>query len=267
MLDSLGLYLRYLGVSVRGQMQYRASFLMLLVGHFILTLLEFLTIWVLFDRFGSLRGWTLPEIALFYGMVNMGYALAEISSQGFEQLHLQVRSGDFDRVLLRPRSAALQIAGQQLHLRRFGRLLQGLCILLWAGVALGIVWSAAKIALVCAAILGGACLFYGIFVLQGTLSFWTIETLEIMNTLTNGGVFAAQYPLVLYRPWFRRFFTYVVPLACISYFPALALLDRPDPLGSSLLLQWLAPATGVLFLLASLRIWEVGVRHYRSTGS
>src|ERR671928_195342 len=80
-----------------------------------------------------------------------------------------------------------------------------------------------------AAILGGACLFYGLFVLQATLSFWTVETLEIMNTVTYGGTETGQYPLTIYRPWFRLFFTFVVPLVCLNYLPANALLDRPDP--------------------------------------
>ena len=117
------------------------------------------------------------------------------------------------------------------------------------------------------AIIGGASLFYGLFVLQATLAFWTTETLEIMNTVTYGGVETAQFPLSIYRSWFRRFFTYVVPLAGISYYPSLAIMGRPDTLGSTVLLQYLSPLTGVIFLLISHQVWKIGVRHYSSTGS
>ncbi len=103
--------------------------------------------------------------------------------------------------------------------------------------------------------------------LQATLAFWTTETLEIMNAVTYGGVETTQYPLVIYRPWFRTFFTYAVPLATISYFPAIAILGRTDPLGSSLLFRYLSPAMGVVFLALSLPVWKIGVRHYTSTGS
>ena len=88
-----------------------------------------------------------------------------------------------------------------------------------------------------------------------------------MNTMTYGGVETAQYPLSIYRAWFRRFFTYVVPLACISYYPSLAILGRADALGSSFLFQWTAPLVGIGFLMISLQFWKFGVRHYRSTGS
>jgi ABC-2 type transport system permease protein len=117
------------------------------------------------------------------------------------------------------------------------------------------------------ALVGGACLFFSLFVLQATICFFTTESLELMNTMTYGGVESAQYPIAIYAPWFRRFFTFVVPLACVSYFPLLAILGRRDPLGSPFWFQCASPAAGVAFLLAALWIWRAGVRHYTSTGS
>ena len=38
------------------------------------------------------------------------------------------------------------------------------------------------------AVAGGVALFVGILVLQATLAFWTVESLEIVNVLTYGGV-------------------------------------------------------------------------------
>ena len=267
LVDSLRLYVRYVGVSVRSQMQYRASFVMLSLGQLLITGIEFLAIWVLFDRFGSLRDWSLPEVALFYGIVNIAFALSEAAARGFDIFPGMLRSGEFDRLLLRPRTTVLQLMARELQLMRVGRIAQGLAVLVWAGAALDLTWTAAKVALLIAAIAGGACLFAGLFVLQATMAFWTTESLEILNTVTYGGVETAQYPLAIYRPWFRKFFTMVIPLACVNYFPALAILGRADPHGGPAALGWLAPAVGVAFLAATLQVWRVGVRHYRSTGS
>jgi ABC-2 type transport system permease protein len=99
------------------------------------------------------------------------------------------------------------------------------------------------------------------------LSFWTTESLEIMNTLTYGGVETAQYPMAIYQQGFRRFFTFVVPLACVAYFPIVAVLGIDDPLGTSRVFQYCAPLAGFAFLGASLALWRIGVRHYTSTGS
>ena len=99
------------------------------------------------------------------------------------------------------------------------------------------------------------------------MAFWTIESIEIVNCATYGGVETAQYPVSIYRPWFRNVFMFVIPLATINYLPAHAILGRADPLGSSVLFQWLSPVVGVAFLVVCLQVWRIGVRHYRSTGS
>lgn len=261
------LYLRYVGISIRAQMQFRASFAMLALSQLFTTGAEFLAIWAMFHRFGTLQGWTLPEVALLYGLINVAFSLAEGLGRGFDVFADLVRAGEFDRLLLRPRGTAFQVAAQEWQLGRIGRLTQGLVVLFWSASTLDVIWTPARIFLLIAAVAGGACTFYGLFVLQATLCFWTIQSLEAMNTLTYGGVETGSYPLTIYRDWFRRLFLYVVPLACANYLPAHALLGRTDPLGSTPLFQWLSPLAGVLFLTASLRLWELGVRHYRSTGS
>jgi ABC-2 type transport system permease protein len=150
---------------------------------------------------------------------------------------------------------------------RFGRLAQGLVVLMWSVNALEVAWNPAKAALLLSMVLCSSCIFGGLFVLQATLSFWTVEGLEIWNAVTYGGTETAQYPLTIYRPWFRRFFTFVVPLVCANYLPAGAILGRPDPFGMPPIVQWCAPLIGFLFLIACLQAWRVGVHHYRSTGS
>jgi ABC-2 type transport system permease protein len=268
MLNSIRLYGRYFGISVRSQMQYRASFLMRSIGAFCAGGIEIAAIWALFRRFESLRGWTLAEVGLFFGLINVAIAVGDAFARGFDVFGRMIRSGDFDRVLLRPRSTALQVAGQELTLFRVGRLAQGLAVLLWAAGALNVQWTPARVGLAVFAVAGGVALFYGLWVLQATLTFWTTESLEVMNALTYGGAETGQYPLAVYRPWFRKFFTFVVPLACVSYFPALAILGRDDPVvHSPAWFRYCAPLIGVLFLGVSLQAWRFGVRHYRSTGS
>jgi len=72
---ALRLYLHYVRVSIRSQLQYRAAFVMTSIGVFMITASEFVAVWALFDRFGQVHGWTLPEIALFYGMISITWAL------------------------------------------------------------------------------------------------------------------------------------------------------------------------------------------------
>jgi viologen exporter family transport system permease protein len=111
------------------------------------------------------------------------------------------------------------------------------------------------------------CVFLGILMLQATSAFWTVESLEVWNSFTYGGLTMGQYPLAIYRSWLRDLFIFVFPIGCATYFPGVAILGRADPLGAPPIVGWLAPLAGPVFLAGCLQIWRIGVRHYRSTGS
>lgn len=261
MTDAFALYRRYLAISIRAQLVYRATFVMKTLGNLLVTAIEFFGIWAMFARFGTLGGWTLREVALIYGTTDIAFALADATGRGFDKFGSILKAGDFDRILLRPRSPILQLLGWELQLMRIGRLAQGAVVLVWASTA--IAWTPATLALLAFSICGAAALFLGLVVFQATSAFWTIETLEVWNAFTYGGNYAAQYPMAIYRDWFRRFFTLVVPLALTSYYPARAILGR-DPLGP---LHVLGPVAGIAFLAVGFGAFRVGIRHHASTGT
>lgn len=261
------LYGRMVGNSLRGQMQYRVSFALETLSQFAVTAIEFLAIWALFDRFGSLRGWTLAEVAVFYGTVGVAFSFAEAVMQGFDHFPHMVRGGQFDRVLLRPRSTVLLMIGQQFRLSRMGRAIQAAVVLAWGLSAVEVDWSASRVLLLGMTFAAAVCFFNALLIFQATFAFWTVESLEVMSVLTHGGVETAQYPMSIYHHSLRRFLTFIVPLACVTYYPLLGVLGRAEDMDMTPLLPWIAPLAGPVFLLLALRSWRAGVRHYTSTGS
>lgn len=187
-MDSIKLYFKYLKLNIESQLQYKASFIMMSFGHFLITFIEFLGLWVLFERFGSIKGFTFEEAGLFYGIVHIAFSIAEGWTRGFDIFPNLVRTGDFDRVLLRPRTTILQVLGHNIQMMRIGRFGQGLIVLIWSISKLNIKWTLGKILLLLGSIIGGNLLFSGLIVLQATLSFWSVQSLEIINSFTYGGV-------------------------------------------------------------------------------
>lgn len=262
-MDTLRLYFKLVGISFKSQMQYRASFFMLSISHFFSTFVEILGIWVLFDRFKMVQGWTFPELALVYGIMHMGFAIAEAVARGFDTFSQILKNGDFDRLLLRPLGTLFQVATREIQIMRIGRFLQGFFVLMWSYSQMPFAWFSYQTLLIFLSVIGTASLFYGLFVIQGTLSFWTIETLELMNITTYGGVETGQYPMSIYKPGFRLFFTFFIPLACVGYYPVAIMLQHET------LPMWLGlsfPFAGVVFLLLACQLWKLGVRRYQSTG-
>jgi ABC-2 type transport system permease protein len=130
-----------------------------------------------------------------------------------------------------------------------------------------LVWTPAKVLYLAISLVSGAGIFIGVFIIGSVLCFWTIQSNELINIFTHGGSMMVSYPVSIFEDWMRRFFMFVVPLAFVSYFPALHVLARPDPLGLPTWLQLASPAVAVVFLLVAGMAWRFGVAHYQSTGS
>jgi ABC-2 type transport system permease protein len=263
------LYWRLVSARMRSQMQYRLSFLADVLSTFLGTFVEFGAIAIFYLNFPAIGGWTLGEVALLYGMSAVSFASAELLVSGFDSFPLLIRGGEFDRVLVRPLGAFFQVLASEFALRRLGRFSQGVVALLFAlaltGAARG--WTAVHWVGLSLFVLGGMLFFSGLFVIGATYSFWTIESLEIINILTYGGTEMTSYPMHIYQDWIRRFFTFIIPMAFVNYYPALWLLGKPDPMGLPTWAAWLAlPACAAVFA-TSVAFWGFGVRHYTSTGS
>ena len=85
-------------------------------------------------------------------------------------------------------------------------------------------------------------IFSSVWVVGGCLAFWTTDGGEFSNAFTYGGNFLTQYPIDILGVWLRRFLAYIVPLAFVCYFPALYVLDKPDPLGLPGIVEFLSPS-------------------------
>ena len=262
------LYRLMAGSRLRSQMQYKESFLVMLVVSFLGVTTEFLAIIILFNRFDNLIGWSVGEVALLHGIASVSFGLAEMFGAGFDIFPETIRRGEFDRVLLRPQSAFVQVLSGDFQIRRLGRILQGLMALGFAFAWTSVDWTPAKLAYLPVVILCGTVLYISFFVLGATICFWTVESIEVINIITYGGTEFAGYPLPIYHLLMQRFFTFVVPLAFVSYFPSLYLLDRHETTSWPLWLLIVSPLAAAAFLAIAARFaWGFGVKHYRSTGS
>lgn len=264
--DAGRLYLSLVGARVRAQMQYRWSFVADVAASFVAMITEFVAVLILYLHTPSLGGWTLPEVAFLYGTADLSFSGAKILCAGFDELPEQVRTGEFDRILIRPRSTFLQVLGAEFTLRHAGRMLQAALVLVAALVWLEPGWAPGQWAFLAWTLGGGVLFFAGLLIAGGTFSFWTIESLEAMNVFTYGGSEMARFPISIYGPSLRRFFTFIVPLAFVNYVPALLLLGKSDPHGLPTSLAYLAVPACAAVLGVSIAFWHAGVRRYHSTG-
>ncbi|HKH30741.1 MAG TPA: ABC-2 family transporter protein [Gaiellaceae bacterium] len=267
MVETFAIYRRIVGSRIRSQLQYRLSFALTVTGNVLLTSLDFAAILVLFGQVDALGEWTVEEVALLYGISCVSFALTDIAVGQLDQLPRMIREGEFDQILVRPLGSLLQVVSADLALRHLGRLLQGLIILGVALTRVHVDWTPGRAAMPLVAIVAGVAIFAGIWVAFSSIAFWLIDSQEVSNAFTYGGSFTAQYPVNIFGRWLRRLVIFVIPLAFVSYFPALYVLDKPDQLGLPSGLQFASPGVAIAVAAAAWVVWTTAVRRYRSVGS
>lgn len=261
-----GTYRRLVGARIRSQWQYRTSFVLHTIGQFVAGFFDFVGIAVIFDRIDALAGWSVEEVLFLYGTSQLAFGIGDLFISPVEHASTHVRLGTFDQLLTRPLGPLFQLVTSQFELRRLGRLLQGLVVLVAAVAVLPVPWTPGRAAMTALIVLCGSAIFGAAWVLTASVAFWAVQTQELANSVTYGGGFLTQYPVDVFASWLRRT-VLVVPLAFVSYVPATWVLDRDDAYGLPAWAAFAPPAVAIAFGLVAALVWRAGIRQYRSTGS
>ena len=255
------LYLKFLSIHVRSAMTYRASFFLSCLGHLLITTNVFLSVVFLLDRFGSVGGYTLPQLSLCYAVILAGTSLAECFARGIDAFGRILSEARFDRIMLRPRPLLFQVLCQDMKPTMFARVLQAAVMLGWAIGSGAVVWTPVKAIVLALMILCGAGVFFGVYLVNACVTFFTLEHIEALNIFMDGPREYGKYPFGIYGKPVLIILTFLVPLALVQHWPLQYLFDR-GPAWYGLL-----PIVSLVFLIPCGLLWRLGVRHYRSTGS
>lgn len=256
------LYFHYLSMQLKSQMQYKASFFMTALGQFLVSFTTFLGVYFMFSRFQHVDGFSMSEVLICFSVTLLSFSVTECFVRGFDVFPRLIKSGDLDRILVRPRSIIFQVLTSNVEFTRVGRLLQATLMLGFAMPTCGVTWTAHKLLTLALMIVGGIAVYTALFILYAGISFFTIEGLEFMNIFTDGSREFGKYPLSIYGDSVLKLLTWVVPIALFQYYPFLYLIGRTDDRFNSFL-----PLFGFLFLVPCYLFFRFGLRRYRSTGS
>ena len=256
------LYRKYLAMLLKCQLQYKASFFLTALGQFLVSFTAALGVFFMFTRFHHVNGFTFHQVLISFSIVLMAFSLAECFARGFDTFPNLIRTGMLDRILVRPRNVIFQVLTSQMEFSRIGRLLQSVLMLIFAMTFGEVVWTFDKILTIVFMLLGGVCIFSGLFMVYAGISFFTIEGLEFMNIFTDGSREFGKYPVSIYGEGVLKFYTYVIPIALFQYYPFLYLVG----LSQDIALMFL-PLLGIPFLIPCYLFFQFGLRRYTSAGS
>ena len=265
--EHLAVYRHLVMASVRSQLAYPTSFALQCAGQALVQLEDMVVIVVLFSRIGAMGGFTRQEVLLIFSLAGVSFGLADLLIGSLDRVGELVRAGTLDALLLRPVPAMTQICAAEFALRRLGKVVTALAILGYVLATSHIGWTPLRAAMLVITPLTGLVLFGAIWVTATATTFWLLEGQELPNSVTYGSGLFTSYPVSVFSGWLLRLMAFVVPGAFVAYYPALAILGKPDPLGLPTVLPYSAPVVAVLAAGLAALAWRAGLRHYVGTGS
>lgn len=265
--DRLAIYRSLAAASVRSQLAYPTSFALQCAAQALVQLEDMVIVLVLFSRISGMGGFTLREVLLVYSLAGISFGLTDMLVGSLDKVSQLVRTGTLDALLLRPLPAMAQICVSDFALRRLGRVGTALVVLGYVLATSDISWTPLRVAVLLITPFTGLVLLGAIWVAASATTFWLVEGQELPNAVTYGSAMFTSYPVSIFSGWLLRLMAFVVPGAFVAYYPALAILGKPDPLGLHPMLQYSAPLVAVLAAGMAALVWRAGLRHYVGTGS
>jgi len=218
-----------------------------------------LSLFFMFEFVHEINGWTLQQVLFMYGLNLTGFSLWSCFFINTITLPYYILDGEFDKFLLRPIEPIFQIMMDGFDEDSWGELIVGIIVLTysWINLKIPIVYT------LCIPIvtLSGCLVYAGMSIALSTVSFFTITQADVAN-LTNQIKELAQYHISIYPKAIRLFFTFLCPVAFIAFIPGLIVFRLVN--------VWVIfsiPFVSLLFFLLSIKIWNIGVKHYSGTGT
>lgn len=256
------LYFKYLSMHLKSILEYKKVFIISGISQIATSFLALIAIFFLFDKFGNIKGYSFKNVLICFSISYLGFSLAEAFFRAFDEFDKMIGNGEFDRILVRPRNLILQVLGTKIMFEKFGRAIVALTICIIVIVKNPMLIRVDKLVVLSLMIVGSVVIYSSLMILKAGITFFTTQSLEIMNIFTDGSRDLSQYPLDIYQKWVRKFFTYILPIALVNYYPLQYLIGNTDNI-----LIGILPIFSLLFIIPCLLVWKIGVRKYKSTGS
>ena len=266
-MDTIRLYIRSMGMLIRSQLQYRASFVMQTLAQLVMEGGEMLAVILIMDRFERLNQWMPGDLYFFFGMMSVTFYLTEIFGRGMTgNFPSMVRTGQLDTLLLRPRGILTQVMCGGADPRRITCVAVGVAAMTIGSRMSGVQWTALKVLAMAESIVMGMLLILGLFMIEAIFCIHSVKSVELVNALTYGGRSACEYPIDIYPRPLRVLFTVVAPFALTLHVPAAWILDKPL-YGWPTWTVFVCPLAGAVTLGIMVALFQKAMRYYRSTGS
>lgn len=267
MRDVFHLIAVYSKTTAKAWFQYRFDAVMKSFTVFFREAAGIIVIWFTLLKFDKINGWNIYEMLFLFSLLFLTYGIMIIFFTGLRDFGGTVRSGNFDRFILRPRGLLFQIIFVNSDwFAALGHGGLGVTLLLLSAWRAGINWSAETVVYCIFTVAGGVLIQGAVFLILASLNIFMLQTNSLKEVFYWNVRKFAGYPISIFNKVIQFFMVYIMPFAFVNYFPAAYLLEKND-MSYPEFYMYLTPAVGAAMYLLAYLFWRFSIRFYKSSGN
>jgi len=259
--NNISLYLSFLKASLEEMLVYRLDCIVGMVSQIVSQLIEIIFIWIVFQNTENLAGWNFKQILLLYGITLISIGISGFCFDALYEIGPKyIRRGEFDKIMLRPVHPLLSIIGSSNEFTALGYFGLGLILTIAMFIQLTIPITFILIFKIIFFSIIGAAIIGAINTIFSIASFWTYRSNEVIWSFYRIYTFT-QYPIDIYNKFIKILITMILPFAFVAYYPTMAYL------GINKYMIYLSPIIAIVLWIIAVRVWNLALNKYRSTGN
>lgn len=258
----------YIKTTAKSWFQYRVDAVLRSLAVFLREATGIIVIWFTLLKFDSLNGWDIYEMLFLFSLLFLTYGIMIIFFTGLRDFGGTVRSGNFDRFILRPRGLLFQIIFVNSDwFAAIGHGGLGITLFILSAGKVGIEWSAGNIIYYIFTVAGGVLIQGAVFLVLAALNIYLLSTNSLKELVYWNARKFAGYPISIFHKAIQIFMIYIMPFAFVNYFPAQFLLRKEDMSAYPEIFMYITPVIGVVMYLLAYLFWRFSIRFYKSSGN
>lgn len=264
MLKFIKIYTIFIKQYLKTLMEYRTDFLIGMLSFFVMQASNIIFISVIFSRVPHLNGWSYHEVLFIYGFSQIPRGIDHLFTDNLWLLaNFYVKSGQFDKYLLRPINPLFHLIAERFQPDAFGEIIIGVSIVIYAYKQLALSFTLLQWGLFVIAVLAGVVIYTSIKLIGASLSLWTKKSQQFLFIIYQLADFSS-YPISIFSTFIKVILTFIIPFSFVAFVPASFFIGRPYIPMTILACVLVA---SVLWSIAYHGVWKQGLKAYESTGS
>lgn len=259
----INLYMKFLQQYIKSLIEYRADFILGLIGFILVQGINVVFINLIFNSIPSLDGWGFYEVLFIYGFAQIPRGIDHIFTDNLWMLSGSIIvNGNFDRYLIRPLNPLFQIIAERFQPDGFGELIIGIILLSISSRNLNISFNFQNSVLFLFVVICGTFIYTAIKLAVASIAFW-IKFAQSYLFMTYQISNFAKYPMSIYSNAIKGVLTFIIPFAFTGYYPGAYFLGK-ESMFNGVILTFLV---AVVSTFIAYFVWLTGIKTYESSGS